>query len=127
MMVIIFIICSYFSDMDDQLEVVDNQGDDDKKRLQMIKIGAGLYVHHFIKYNFKEKCRTSSLSGYKWVMEVLHGHYIVCHEQFRMEISVFIKLCDTLHQSYGLEKGKDISIHESVAIFFVGVRACMWK
>ncbi|KAK3193916.1 hypothetical protein Dsin_025226 [Dipteronia sinensis] len=61
--------------MDDDYEAVDNQGDDDTKRLQMIKIGVGLYIHHFIKYNLKEKCRTSSLSRYKWVIEVLHGHH----------------------------------------------------
>ena len=64
-----------------------------KKRLQMIKIGIDLYVHQFIKCNLKKKCRTSSLSRYKWVMEVLHDYHII-HSSSRCTNERTSKICN---------------------------------
>ncbi|ESR56523.1 hypothetical protein CICLE_v10023522mg [Citrus x clementina] len=53
------------------------------------------------------------------IKKVLNGHKDRCHQQFRMEKHVFIKLCQLLSESYDLKSGKNISIIESVAMFFI--------
>ena len=46
-------------------------------------------VSEWLKYVDKEPCRTSSHTGYKWLMHVLNDHEIRCQEQFRMQKHVF--------------------------------------
>ena len=48
-----------------------------------------LSVSEWLKYVDKEPCRTSSHTGYKWLMHVLNDHEIRCQEQFRMQKHVF--------------------------------------
>ena len=58
--------------------------------------------------SFKEKkkpFRTSSHTGYKFVMDVLNYHEIKCFEQFRMEKHVFMNLLETLTKRCGLKEG----------------------
>ena len=89
--------------------------------MQKVQTRVALYVNHFIKYSLKEPCRTSHHLGHSFVLEVLNGHKDKCHQQFRMEKHVFIKLCQVLSESYGLKRGKSIFIIESVAMFFITI------
>ena len=59
---------------------------------QLVKLGCGVVVHHFVMHVCKEPCRTSSNTGYKFVMEILNGHEVRCHKQFRIEKHIFQKL-----------------------------------
>ncbi|KAL6293892.1 hypothetical protein ACE6H2_002034 [Prunus campanulata] len=63
--------------------------------------------------------KTSSYTGYKWVIEVLNGHEVRCHEQFRMEKHVFHKLLETLTSTYGLKEGGEIPLLEALAMFLI--------
>ena len=66
----------------------------------------------------KVPCRTSSLTGHDWVIELLTGHDGRCHENFRMESDIFLKLCSELVNKYGLHiPRKGLTVEESVAIF----------
>ncbi|CAL5360482.1 unnamed protein product [Camellia sinensis] len=65
----------------------------------------------------KEPCRTSSLTGGKWMVELQEGNRTRIFENFRMEREVFYQLCDLLHTKYGLETGRKVSVQEQVAIF----------
>ncbi|KAA0054070.1 putative nuclease HARBI1 [Cucumis melo var. makuwa] len=61
---------------------------------QLVKLGCGAVVHHFVMHVCKEPCWTSSHTGYKFVMEILNGHEDRCHQQFRMEKHIFQKFHD---------------------------------
>ena len=109
-----------FSENDDDSEhnYID-ESDAEYKLLQMVQTGVALYVNHFIKHSLKESCRTSHHLGHSFVLEVLNGHKDRIHQQFRMEKHVFIKLCQVVSESYGLKRDKNVSIIDSVAIFFI--------
>ncbi|XP_038711805.1 uncharacterized protein LOC120005999 [Tripterygium wilfordii] len=62
-------------------------------------------------------CRTCSLKGYDWVVDVLNGNPVRCHESFRMPVDVFKKLCRVLRDDYGLTCSNKIGIAEMVAMF----------
>ncbi|KAL6293903.1 hypothetical protein ACE6H2_002045 [Prunus campanulata] len=56
----------------------------------------------------------------KWVMDVLNGHKIRCHEQFRMEKHVFIKLLETLTGAYDLKEVGDIPVVAVLLLIILG-------
>lgn len=45
----------------------------------------------------------------------------------KIEKYVFMKLCEVLSESYGLKRGKNVPIIESVAVFFYYIRPCIWE
>ena len=117
----------FFENLDDT-EHENNERDDDNEHsdsdqsnddYEYLHTRVALCVHHFLKYSLKVPCRTSSHTRYKFVMEVLKGHKDRCHQQFRMEKHVFMKLCNTLSQKYGLQKGRDVSLVETLAMFLI--------
>ncbi|CAL2240641.1 unnamed protein product [Prunus armeniaca] len=93
--------------------------DSDDEFYDLISVGCVMVVSEWLKYVDKEPCRTSSHTGYKWVIEVLNGHEVRCHEQFRMEKHVFKKLLETLTSTYGLKEGGEIPLLEALAMFLI--------
>ncbi|CAL8083459.1 unnamed protein product [Prunus armeniaca] len=93
--------------------------DSDDEFYQLISVGCVVAISEWLKYVDKEPCRTSSHTGYKWVMDVLNGHKVRCHEQFKMEKHVFIKLVETLTGSYGLKEVGDIPLVEALSMFLI--------
>ncbi|KAM1040629.1 hypothetical protein ACFX15_029381 [Malus domestica] len=89
----------------------------DDEFYQLVSASCVTAVSEWLKYVDKEPCRTSSYTGYRWVMEVLNGHPIRCHEQFRMEQHVFKDLLETLKRDYGLKRIGDITLEEALAMF----------
>ncbi|CAN6560322.1 unnamed protein product [Malus baccata var. baccata] len=89
----------------------------DDEFYQLVSASCVTAVSEWLKYVDKKPCRTSSYTGYRWVMEVLIGHPIRCHEQFRMEQHVFKDLLETLKRDYGLKRIGDITLEEALAMF----------
>jgi hypothetical protein len=58
--------------------------------------------NYYMPYIVKEPCRTSSQTGYKWVIEILQGNPNWCKQNFRTKIHVFIYLCKELKEKYHL-------------------------
>ncbi|XP_059451159.1 protein ALP1-like [Corylus avellana] len=75
--------------------------------------------NYYMPYITKEPCRTSSQTGYKWVMEILQGNPDRCKQNFRMEIHVFIYLCKELKERYHLRDTRKLTVEELVAMFFI--------
>ncbi|KAM2033032.1 hypothetical protein FF1_015095 [Malus domestica] len=84
---------------------------------QLVFAGCVTTVSEWLKYVDKVPCRTSSYTGHRWVMEVLNGHPIRCHEQFRIEHHVFKDLLETLKRDYGLKRIGDIILEEALTMF----------
>jgi hypothetical protein len=72
-----------------------------------------------MSYIAKKPCRTSSQTGYKWVMEILQGNHDRCKQNFRMEIHVFLYLCKELKEIYHLRGTRKLTVEELVAMFFI--------
>ena len=51
----------------------------------------------------RQPYRTSNLSGYAWVMEILNGHPGQCKEQLGMHRDIILSLCNNLHNHFGLQ------------------------
>ncbi|KAM1080447.1 hypothetical protein ACFX13_015378 [Malus domestica] len=89
----------------------------DDEFYQLVFAGCVTTVSEWLKYVDKVPCRTSSYTGHRWVMEVLNGHPIRCHEQFKIEHHVFKDLLETLKHDYGLKRIGDIILEEALAMF----------
>jgi hypothetical protein len=77
----------------------------------------GAIATYYYKYIFKEPCMTSRQKGENWVHEILNGHPARCLIAFRMEQSLFRKLCEDLQSKYGLQASNRMSVQQKVAIF----------
>ena len=78
---------------------------------------AGILVGEYaLKYLCKQPCRTSELTGHKWVQEILHGNDRRCYEMFRMDKHVFSLLCTALVEC-GLKSTNRMGVEEMVAMF----------
>lgn len=68
-------------------------------------------------YLVKTPCMDSYQTGNRWIMELLRGHASRCYRMFRMEKDVFIRLCNDLHDNYGLRGSKNICHSEILGMF----------
>lgn len=80
---------------------------DDKSNNVRIKFLAlaSCYVHVCRRRKIvrvSNPCRTCSLKGHDWVMNVFNRNLIRCHESFRMFVDVFKRLCRVLRDDYKL-------------------------
>ena len=74
-----------------------------------------------MSYVDKIPCRTSALTGWAWIMELL-SNKTRCHENLRMSRELFLALCGELVNKYGLEvPEKGVRVEESVAIFLQAI------
>ncbi|KAL5790235.1 hypothetical protein ACOSQ2_005123 [Xanthoceras sorbifolium] len=53
-----------------------------------------------------------------FIKKILEGNDRRCHEQFRIEKHVFVKLCDRL-KSYGLTSTRGVRLEETVYMFLM--------
>ena len=60
-----------------------------KKKIALMRMTKINIANYFLTYVIKNPCRTSILTRHQWVQEILHGHHVHCHEQFRMKKHVF--------------------------------------
>ena len=98
----------------------DDESDDEHDFYQLVLAGCAAAAT-FTSFQEKKPCRTSSHTGYKFVMDVLNGHEIRCFEQFRMEKHVFMNLLETLTKRYGLKEGFDMPLIEVLAMFLTTI------
>ncbi|KAL6345455.1 hypothetical protein AAG906_017174 [Vitis piasezkii] len=98
----------------------DDESDDEHDFYQLVLAGCAAAAT-FTSFKEKKPCRTSSHTGYKFVMDVLNGHEIRCFEQFRMEKHVFMNLLETLTKRYGLKEGFDMPLIEVLAMFLTTI------
>ena len=64
--------------------------------------------------------RTSMLTGPIWIHRVLTNvNQTTCYEQFRMGLSAFLKLCNTLKQNSFIKSSHYVKITEQVATFLL--------
>jgi hypothetical protein len=74
--------------------------------------------NYYISYIAKEPYKTSSQTGYKWVMEILQGNPNKYKQNFRIKIYIFIYLCKDLNERYHLRGSRKLTIEELEAMFF---------
>ncbi|XP_028052273.1 uncharacterized protein LOC114256795 [Camellia sinensis] len=75
---------------------------------------------YYKAYVLKVPCRTSILSGRAWITELFEGHNGRFRDELCMPKQVFIRLCTTLVNDFGLrvpERPHGLHVEESVAIF----------
>lgn len=92
-----------------------------EKQKMLALAGAHLISLHADTYIFRQPCRTSDQTGWKWIVEILDGHPTRCHEMFRMQKDVFMQFCQLLHDEYGLRPTSATRVEEMVAIFLMMV------
>ncbi|KAK2659493.1 hypothetical protein Ddye_006026 [Dipteronia dyeriana] len=97
-------------------EFVEQAIRDDMEFDELVLATARTTVYYHNNFLVKEPCRNSPYTGSMFIMEILKGNDRRCHEQFRMEKHVFIKLCDGL-RSYGLTSTKGVGLEERVGMF----------
>ena len=98
----------------------DDESDDEHDFYQLVVAGCAAAAT-FTNFKEKKPCRTSSHTGYKFVMDVLNGHEIRCFEQFRMEKHVFMNFLETLTKRYDLKEGFDMPLIEVLAMFLTTI------
>uniref|UniRef100_A0A0R0G463 Uncharacterized protein n=1 Tax=Glycine max TaxID=3847 RepID=A0A0R0G463_SOYBN len=94
-----------------------SSGDDDhitKDKVLMFVVAN--VTNYFMNYVVKNPSRDSSMTGHRWVSEILNGHPIRCYQMFRMKKLVFLELCDILETKYNLKKTQNVSIYEQVGL-----------
>ena len=105
---------SSLSSNDSSLSSNDSSSDDDdhitKNKVLMFVVAN--VTNYFMNYVVKNPCRDSSMTGHRWVSEILNGHPIRCYQMFRMKKLVFLELCDILETKYNLKKTRNVSIYE---------------
>ena len=110
---------SSLSSNDSSLSSNDSSSDDDdhitKNKVLMFVVAN--VTNYFMNYVVKNPCRDSSMTGHRWVSEILNGHPIRCYQMFRMKKLVFLELCDILETKYNLKKTRNVSIYEQVGLF----------
>ncbi|CAL5370245.1 unnamed protein product [Camellia sinensis] len=75
---------------------------------------------YYKAYVLKVPCRTSILSGRAWITELYEGHSGRFRYELCMPKQVFLRLCTTLVNDFGLrvpERPHGLEVEESVAIF----------
>ncbi|KAG4923905.1 hypothetical protein JHK87_049445 [Glycine soja] len=110
---------SSLSSNDSSLSSNDSSSDDDDHitKNKVLMFAVANVTNYFMKYVVKNPCRDSSMTGHRWVFEILNGHPIRCYQMFRMKKLVFLELCDILETKYNLKKTRNVSIYEQVGLF----------
>ena len=111
------------NDGDDSVEMAAAAHYDARRRSRNTLLVAS--IANVEQYNMthvdKIPCRTSALTGWAWVTELL-SNKTRCHENLRMSRELFLALCGELVNKYGLEVlERGVRVEESVAIFFQAI------
>ncbi|XP_059636049.1 uncharacterized protein LOC132278265 [Cornus florida] len=87
----------------------------------LLGVAVCVSTNYHTNYIVKEPCRNSNYTGHQFEMEVLAGHHKRCHELFRMEKHVFLRLCQELKRKDLLKDSREISVEEQMAIFLMTI------
>ncbi|KAL5565506.1 hypothetical protein UlMin_028670 [Ulmus minor] len=96
-------------------EYVEQATINDMELDELVLIVARISVYYHNNFLIKQPCRNSPHIGWKFVKGILEGNDRRCHEMFRMEKHVFVKLCDRLRR-YGLTSSKGVRLEEMIGI-----------
>ncbi|XP_038693742.1 uncharacterized protein LOC119991463 [Tripterygium wilfordii] len=98
----------------------DNRNDSDDEELETIVIFVGL-VLYFTEFDplFQEHwpCWSSSLTGHKYITDLIKGNPTKTMAILRMQKGVFVNLCNELTTKYGLVTTRELGAKEIVTIF----------
>ena len=81
----------------------------------MVFFGPAMW--YFANHCVKESCHNGSLSGQRWLNEVLLGNPRRCRSVFRMHPPTFRAVCDRLKADKLLHSTKNVSAEEKLATF----------
>lgn len=81
---------------------------------------AMVYEMHHVS-TVRQPCRTSALTGYEYVQELIHGHPDRMFDSFRMELHVFVRLCETMKSAGFLDDSREVCVEEAMGIFILTV------
>ncbi|XP_038714981.1 protein ANTAGONIST OF LIKE HETEROCHROMATIN PROTEIN 1-like [Tripterygium wilfordii] len=95
----------------------DEEWDDDEFIMDACILGAVVAISELTYSAPRQKCWTSTLSGHKWISDLIRGNRIKSLSILRMEKCVFIDLCNELSTKYGLVATREVGLREMVAIF----------
>ncbi|KAK9280578.1 hypothetical protein L1049_014272 [Liquidambar formosana] len=95
--------------------------DSDDEEMLLTIVTAAIIEKYYSLYICREPCRTSILTGYGFVREVLDGNPTRCYELFRMEKYVFHQLCSTLKRKNLLKNTKRMCVEEQLAILLLTI------
>ncbi|KAL5765821.1 hypothetical protein ACOSP7_016438 [Xanthoceras sorbifolium] len=99
-------------------EFVEQAIRDDMEFDELILATTRTAMYHHNNFLIKKPCRNSPHTGSMFIKEILEKNDRRCHEQFRMEKHVFVKLCDRL-RSYGLTSTKGVRLEEAMGMFLM--------
>ncbi|XP_020421379.1 uncharacterized protein LOC18775582 [Prunus persica] len=91
--------------------------EDEDEINQIICVTARLIEIYYMKYIHKTPCMNDHHTGNIWLMGVLQGNESRCHNMFKMDKDVFIRLCDELQKNYGLKGSRRMSAAEMLGMF----------
>ncbi|XP_059658403.1 protein ALP1-like [Cornus florida] len=95
------------------LRTYDDGDDDDDEHILFLFV---LLMDEYFECNMKPRpCRTSGLQGHAYMLEILSGHPARCFQMFRMEVHVFINLCERL-KGLGLKDSRYLTVQEQQII-----------
>ncbi|KAL5764720.1 hypothetical protein ACOSQ2_017314 [Xanthoceras sorbifolium] len=99
-------------------EVVEQVIRDDIEFDELIIVTTVTAMYHHNNVLIKKQCKNSPHIGSMFTKEILKGNDRRCHEQFRTEKLVFVKLCDRL-RSYGLTSTRGVGFEEAMVMFLM--------
>nr|CAD1824762.1 unnamed protein product [Ananas comosus var. bracteatus] len=111
----------------DSNSIEDESDSEDERNCEVDKIrkfymtatvGVAVCANYYAKYLMKQNPRTSTLSGWQWVQEILRtpGE---SYRMLRMESEVFKRLASLLTNNYGLHSTRAMHAEEALAIFLL--------
>ncbi|XP_038688759.1 uncharacterized protein LOC119987925 [Tripterygium wilfordii] len=99
----------------------DREWDDHEFTTDACILGAVVAISELTYFVPRQKCWTSTLSGHKWISDLIRGNQIKSLSILRMEKRVFIDLCNDLcnelSTKYGLVATREVGLREMVGIF----------
>ncbi|KAI3447131.1 hypothetical protein Pfo_003796 [Paulownia fortunei] len=87
----------------------------------LVSVMVGKVISYYENHIVNELCRDSMYREHRFVMDVINGHHERCHQLFRMEKHVFLRLAKELRQINLLNDSREVSVEEQLAIFLMTI------
>ncbi|KAI3445219.1 hypothetical protein Pfo_001884 [Paulownia fortunei] len=87
----------------------------------LVSVMVGKLISYYENHIVKEPCRDSMYRRHRFVMDVINGHHERCHQLFRMEKHLFLRLANELRQINLLNDSREVSFEEQLAIFLMTI------
>ncbi|XP_056856961.1 uncharacterized protein LOC108817370 isoform X2 [Raphanus sativus] len=73
-------------------------------------------LQHYSRYFCKRPTSSDPEKGWHIILDQIYGKEISCQTLIRMSLEAFTRLCGILHETYGLEASRRMSLDESCNI-----------